>query len=281
MADGGGPRGWKRALVVFVAVLGTLVVYAYGFEVTDVSLEEIRSERRRQGLVRILRALARPDLITYEEEQNFVDAPIMVPCPDGGFEPPPPDTDGPAIVVDPPCADPRADVTVEGFGFEPGQTGTLNFVPTSEVTLRRGEFRADRSGRFETTINLPARPDEEVQTIRALTIDRTGDPQLTRTARDTWDKIIETVFLALLATTLGTALAVPLSFVAARNLMRDISTPLTTLALSLLAVPLGVLAGMEAADWARTGAGLLSGSPLLLVAGLAVLPLVILSLIHI
>ena len=49
---------------------------------------------------------------------------------------------------------------------------------------------------------------------------------LHKTANDTWDKIVETVFLALLATVFGTFLAIPLSFIAARNLMKPVKSPL-------------------------------------------------------
>ena len=46
-------------------------------------------------------------------------------------------------------------------------------------------------------------------------------PRLSDNALETWDKILETVFMAFLATTLGTMIALPLSFLAARNLMKD------------------------------------------------------------
>ena len=56
---------------------------------------------------------------------------------------------------------------------------------------------------------------------------------LTETARATWDKIIETVFMALLATAIGTVLAIPVSFIAARNLMAENKSPLTSIAFSI------------------------------------------------
>ena len=68
-------------------------------------------------------------------------------------------------------------------------------------------------------------------------------PRISDNAKETWDKIIETVMLALLATVAGLLLAVPLSFLAARNLMRDVSTPILNLALNILAVPVGLVIG--------------------------------------
>jgi phosphonate ABC transporter permease subunit PhnE len=105
-------------------------------------------------------------------------------------------------------------------------------------------------------------------------------PRLSENALDTWDKIIETVALAFLATTVGLLLAIPLSFLAARNLMRDISTPVTNLALNLLALPIGLLAGAVLAGWANDLAGTLNENWVWMVVGLIVIPAAILFAIR-
>ena len=56
--------------------------------------------------------------------------------------------------------------------------------------------------------------------------DDTGSWGLSEATRITIERIIETIFMALLASTIGTALAVPVSFLAARNLMEDVTAPL-------------------------------------------------------
>ncbi len=101
-------------------------------------------------------------------------------------------------------------------------------------------------------------------------------PRLSENALNTWDKIIETVALAFLATTVGTLLAIPLSFMAARNLMRDISTPVTNLALNLLAIPAGLVAGAVLAGWASDISELFVDNWLMLLAGIIVIPVAIL-----
>ncbi len=68
---------------------------------------------------------------------------------------------------------------------------------------------------------------------------------LTETARATWDKIIETVFMALLATAIGTVLAIPVSFIAARNLMAENKSPLTSIAFSIVGWPAGIYLGLK------------------------------------
>jgi phosphonate ABC transporter permease subunit PhnE len=233
-----------------VAIVLAIVIYAYGFQVTDVSFEEISSERRQQSLTRVLRALAQPDILEYERIETVVAVPILVPCPtQPEVNPPEPDRSGPYLVIDPPCAEPRSDITIQGFNFEPNSKGPVGFIPPSQVTLNLGNFETDAEGHFEITARVPPRPNEQPQEIRAITRRNQGIPHLSKTALETWDKIVETVFLALLATTFGVFLAIPISFFAARNIMRDLTSTATGLALSLLAWPLGIWLGAQAAGW--------------------------------
>ena len=100
-------------------------------------------------------------------------------------------------------------------------------------------------------------------------------PRWSDNASSTLEKIIETVMLALLATTVGTALAVPLSFFAARNLMRDITTPILNLALTLIALPIGFFLGILGSRAANALSGPLVDNVAVEIVGLVVLPLVI------
>ena len=234
-----------RSLGLGLAVLVAMVIYGYGFQVTKVNLDETRSPRRQEQLVRILRALAKPDIIEYEREEFEVNAPILVPCPAGELTMPEPDRSGPYMILTPQCAEPQTNIRVEGFNFEPRTGGPIIFIPPSEVKLQMGTIETDESGHFEVTVELPKRPSEEVQYVRVITRRNVGAPHFTQTAKDTWDKIIETVFLALLATTIGTALAVPISFFTARNLMKDVRSPLASISLSILAWPAGIAIGIQ------------------------------------
>lgn len=248
---GGKSSPWK-SLQVGLAVLAGLIVYAYGFQVTRVDLEDLRSERRQESLVRVMRALARPELFSYDQAVETINAPVYVTCPAGG-ELPEPDISGPYLVIEPACAEPGETVQIQGFNFAPNTSGPLRFVPGSDpsnvVELGRDNVITDASGNFVFEFTLPNRPSEEVQYIRATLSRNVGSPKLTQTARDTWDKIIETVFLALLATTFGTILAIPLSFIAARNLMKPVKSPLSSIALSLLGWPLGIVLGYQLVSW--------------------------------
>lgn len=241
---------WK-SLRLGLAVLAGLVIYAYGFQVTQVDLEEFRKPERQERRLRVMRELARPDLLAYEQEEFIVSAPLRVPCPPEGYSAPAPDTSGPYLIVTPACADPLTEVTVEGHNFPARTRGPVSFIPSTDpndtLALQPLRVEADSSGSFILTYKLPNRPSEETQYLRATLRRNVGLPHLTETARITWDKIVETVFLALLATTIGTVLSVPISFFAARNLMKDVKSPQASVALSILFWPAGIYLGFALA----------------------------------
>ncbi len=264
-----------RSLLVGIFVFITLVIFAYGFRVTKVNLKETRSEIRQTQLVRIIRALAKPDLVKYDVQETVVRLPYMVPCPVEGFTPPEQDTTKPYLVVTPACAEPGSEVTVEGFNFEPNSSGPIFFIPSSEVELRFSNLATDAHGHFTAIGKIPKRSSEEVQHIQAVTRMRVGMPKLSQTAKDTWDKIVETVFMALLATAIGTLLAVPLSFFASRNLMEDVDSPLISISLSLLFVPIGLLGGGVLAQWIDGINQMLSKGWLIPLIGLIAAPFII------
>ncbi len=244
-------RSLLRSIGLGLAILFALITYSYGFKVTKVNLAETKSERRQTQLFRILRALAKPDILEYDKEQIKIEIPFYVPCPEGGFTPEIIDKTTAHFEPDSYCAEPGSKMVFRGRNFEPNVSGPINFLPPSGVTLRMGAFEADENGDFEITVTIPRRPETEIQYIETVTSKNIGTPRITATALETWDKIIETVFLALLATTLGTLLAVPLSFFAARNLMKDVTSPIIVVSLNLIAIPIGIFLGSIGGSWMR------------------------------
>jgi phosphonate ABC transporter permease subunit PhnE len=243
-----------RSLVVGLVTLLILVTFAYGFAVTNVNFEETRSERRVASLTRILRALAHPKIFDYEFEVVDVEVPFYLGCPEGGVEPPEVDRSAAFILTSVGCAEPGETIVVEGYNFQENSSGPINFIGFSPeapdgVPLQMGSFQADAQGNFRVEATIPRRQvREDPQAIRATGRVRVGAPMLSREAIITWEKIVETVFMALLATAFGTLLAVPISFFAARNLMSDIKTPLSNISLSLIGWPLGIWLGIKASQ---------------------------------
>ncbi|HET59094.1 MAG TPA: hypothetical protein ENN32_01835, partial [Chloroflexi bacterium] len=238
------PSVWK-SFGIGVGVVLALIVYAYGFQVTKVNFEETRSEQRLTQLTRIIRALTHPDILNYEQVEEYIEVPFYMPCPQDEITTPEADQTGPYLVLDKYCGEAGEFIIVEGFNFRPETRGPINFIPTSGAKLTIGTYQSDISGYFQARVKLPKRlPVEEAQTIQTISRRNVGTPYFSNVAKATWDKIIETVFLALLATTIGTMLAIPVSFIAARNLMSDVKNPLTSVAFSLIGWPLGIAIGL-------------------------------------
>ena len=240
-------RSLIKSILIGLAIALAIIVYAYGFKVTDVNFEETSSEIRLTQLTRIIRALAHPDLITYEQKEVVVETPVYLPCPDGEVEIPKPDTTGPYIELEPYCGDGGDYIIVRGYNLVPGTKGPINFIPPSGASLQIGSFETDANGRFEERVKLPKRqPVSEAQTIRIIARSNVGAPAPSNILIATIDKIIETIFLALLATTFGIFIAVPMSFLAARNLMSDIKSPLISVTLLILGWLIGILLALFA-----------------------------------
>ena len=371
------PRTARRRLWLVLGIVLGIVVYALAVERTGVSLDKITSESRQAQLVNIIRDLARPELVTYDFENENTDIDFFIPCQGD----PAPVTVG-NVTVEPSCGDPGDLVTVTATGFEPFIEGRIQFIPDSEfnVNLPLAIFGADENGDFVAVVELPDRPSDIPQTLRVQVPNRLGtwgdresvwtdtnengirdlgvisgdgltvtaegaspevpaaalidptnqvtqfvttgesfvavegpangtaaeligesesdiaissieveggstivtitgpeltdvsnwrvaiydgltgesfiptvalgdqielSPRISEQAILTFEKIIDTVFLALVATTAGLIVALPLSFVAARNLMRDVSTTVIGLGLGLLAIPVGAYLGLQ------------------------------------
>jgi phosphonate ABC transporter permease subunit PhnE len=241
---------WK-SIKVGVASLLVMVIFAFGFQITKVNLEQLSSKTRQASLIRVARALAKPDFFAFEQEEEIVNTPLYVPCPASGYLPAAPEPTSSTslyLVLTPACANPGETIQVEGFNFTDNIAGPLRFVPGNDpnniVTLGRENVKADSKGHFIASMVLPDRPSTDVQYIRASLHRNIGAPHLTQSARDTWDKIVETVFLALLATVFGTILAIPISFLAARNLMKPVKSPLISISMSVLGWVVGIGLGL-------------------------------------
>ncbi|MCJ7733299.1 MAG: ABC transporter permease subunit [Anaerolineales bacterium] len=243
-----------RSLGSALGVLLVVVVFAYGVKVTDVNFETTRSEDRLISLKRVIRALVKPDIVEYKTVDTDIEFPFYLPCPDGqNIDAPEQDTSQAYMTASAYCASPKESVIINGYNFTPNAKGPINFVTATGVNKQLGNFEADANGYFEIEVEIPTRqPVAEAQLIRATARVQIGGPKLTETAIVTWDKIIETVFMALLATAIGTAVAIPVSFLAARNLMAENKSPLTSIAFSLIGWPIGIFLGIQAAKWIRT-----------------------------
>jgi hypothetical protein len=189
-------RSIWHPLGTFLAVLVILLVYAYGFQITQVNLEKPKEERRQIQLTNIIRGLVRPRLLEYEEERVEVEALVMMPC-NPQVSLPPVDTSGRYIELTPNCVELGGEVTVKGYNFEPGETVYLFFVPEAasiheviELRLADESINVDSQGRFTYVAEMRKdRPSDEPQIVRAVVKIRSGLPQPSATLKDTLSKI--------------------------------------------------------------------------------------------
>lgn len=234
-------RPGRNALRTFLLILGAFLLYAYAVEVTRINLEEPLSPRRQESTIAVLRLLARPDFFEREEITRDTNITVRMPCPE--------EIEGSrvtigerAVLVRPNCVNTTQDpITLTAEGFQPNAEGVIRWYPPENATTRGlVNFKADDQGRFETTFTFPdVRTSEEPQRVEIEEVLESRITGLSDASKIAWERIIETVLMALMASTIGTILAVPLSFIAARNLMINVSTPLAAIMAALVAIPIG------------------------------------------
>lgn len=239
---------FKRALRISLIVIGLIILYAVGFSVTKVNLKETKSPTRQTQLVRIVRALFNPDLFTYDQVKTVVQLPIKIPCdidPER-IETPETEAGKPSLKISSNCLNAGDEILIEGFNFPNLRTEYVQFIPPTGVKINLGEGQTDRDGHFAVTAKIPKnRESEELQHIQVTTSSFGGNIRISETLKDTWNKIVETIFLALLSTTAGFIFALPLSFLAARNLMERVKTSYLAVSLILILFPIGFVAGSK------------------------------------
>lgn len=216
---------WKTAVIILIVFL----LYAYGLQVTKVNLEEPLEPKRQENLIGLLRSLARPDLFAYQTETRRTAVSIRMPCPEEikGSQV---SIEGRQVLMAPNCVSTTQDrITLTGEGFLPNANALIAWLPPGSTTTRRvAEFKIGADGQFDVTFTMPdVRETEEPQKIEIVEIVSRRIASLSDTTLEALDKIVETILMALMASTIGTILSIPLSFIAARNLMQNVKAPLS------------------------------------------------------
>ncbi|HUM70002.1 MAG TPA: hypothetical protein PLK31_14295 [Chloroflexota bacterium] len=226
-------------------LLGVILflVYAYAVQVVKIDLRVPQEPTRQENLANLLRQMSRPDIFayTYETQRNSLS--FRAPCPEEvrGSQI---TYDGRTITLSPNCANTTQDpLTLSGAGFPPFARGVLRWYPPGEGAPSRqlANFRADDQGQFVVRFTMPdVRESDEPQRIEIEEILDSQIAGLSDAAKLTWERILETVLIALMASTLATVVAVPVSFLAARNLMAGAKAPLAAVMAAITAVPIGI-----------------------------------------
>jgi phosphonate ABC transporter permease subunit PhnE len=252
-----------RLIYILLIVLG-FGIYAYGWNTTDISLEEVQDPKRQSSVQRAMRELLSPDLFTRDRtiESFFVE--FQIGCPEGELPAGRVETNGDAYVIfDPPCADSDEIVNVKGYNFpekgiariqlsqESGQTLPFKLADVSEEVGVETEvteeaiFDIEKDGSFNVDVKVPKGRglSGKAHQVEVRTAKPHGWPRLSDTSETVIDKMIETIFLALMATTLALPVSIAISFLAARNLMKDVMLPLGNVLVGFAVLPLGAVLG--------------------------------------
>ncbi len=207
------PRPGVGALRVLVWLVVLGVIYAYGWKVTQIDLVELAT---KWSLARpLLYDLIRPDLLQRYPNLQRADAGIGL---DGAAAPPAEIRGEGRITLSSASAKIGDRVTVAGEGFAPSRPAEVIWRDQAGSTASIARITTDASGRFETTITVPNVIGTAHHVIVQATLEGTT-LGLSNTLRLTLFRMVETVFLALMGTTMAVVFAVPLSFLAAKNLM--------------------------------------------------------------
>ncbi|MDX9801618.1 MAG: phosphonate ABC transporter, permease protein PhnE [Spirochaetia bacterium] len=123
------------------------------------------------------------------------------------------------------------DITVKGKGFTPGLEGEVWWLDSIQNEFRPregGKYLAvipDDEGKFEFTMTLPYRlipPSAEgvqINRVEIRQVSRIGGPIPADPLKLTITRMVETIFMGMMATIFGIILSIPVSFLAARNIM--------------------------------------------------------------
>ena len=208
--------------------------------------------------------------ITYRTESLTAGAPVLVPC---GENPPgvPERIQGePYLVSDPTCGkmsemdragniEPGTLLHLEGDGFTPNTETQIWWVdPIGNEFRPRQDAKyvtvvTDGNGAFEFDLIMPYRligqaEGRQIHQVEARQVSRVGGALPSEPLLLTISRMIETIMMGMMATLFGIVLAIPVSFLAARNLMS--SSWVTLSVYYLTRTILNIVRAIEPLIWA-------------------------------
>ncbi len=222
--------GRKRPLVIIIAAL-LAMGYGIGWQVTQIDLSALTKNLDRAASIVV--PMFHPDFFAHKATTNTGWAPVQVPC---GPNPPPSTNtvNGITVTVSPNCARLSDTLIVQASGLWPDTSTKLYWSTPIGDQLPLGEghitdllITSDSQGNLNAVVQVPptatsAAPDPNLPLEhRVYLVQSKPLPgyQLSQNGAYLEQGVVETIFLALMSTTLGAIIAIPVGFLAARNLM--------------------------------------------------------------
>ncbi len=257
----------RTPVSVFFIIL--VVFFALGWQIGQINLVNLvtQADEALPALGRV--AWPWEKAIDFDEDEIRAIADIEVPCPED-HDPPPVNEVGsdPVIVTDVTCGILKDQdgtlgtiLHLEGFNFIPGVEVDVKWADPINNEFRQrqgGEYVVlipDENGYFEFDIEMPYRllppsatEDTYIWELFVLQVAAVGDAHLSKDFKLVVEKMIETIFIGMMATFFGVIFALPVSFFAARNLMS--ASPVTLVIYYLVRGVLNIIRSIEPLIWA-------------------------------
>ncbi|MBN2555318.1 MAG: phosphonate ABC transporter, permease protein PhnE [Anaerolineales bacterium] len=258
------PRANPSGIMFAILIL----FFGFGWQIGEVDLVALLSpsENSRDVFGRVLwpweQAIERPE--------EFIDAsaPIMVPCTDEDPSAPDEIPGEPYIMASPTCGTlsnqdgtSGSTLTLNGRNYAPGVGVAITWEDPIGNEFRQrqgGEYvvvPADENGEFEVDIIMPYRllPTSAGESamlwkIHGEQLAAVGAPVPSTELKLAIEKIVETIFIGMMATFFGIILAVPFSFLAAKNLMS--ASPITLAVYYAARTVMNIVRSIESLVWA-------------------------------
>jgi phosphonate transport system permease protein len=239
--------------VLLPVIFGLAAAYGIGWRVVQIDFSRADVNRA----VSILRPMTRPDFIQERRERNEMWVEVQVPC-----SPQPPtarrENEGKTAMVIPDCGAVGETMIVSVSGMWPNADieivwrtpiGDAKMLGEGEISML--VLKADESGSLTTTIHVPttalvAAPDPTLPQLHRVYFDQyrpVGGYELSFIGNEVLKGALTTVAMALIATALAMIFAIPVSFLAARNLMSG--NPLTYVIYIVVRTLLNILRSIE------------------------------------
>ena len=260
----------RGGLGIFACVL--LLFFALGWQISEINIFKMVTELSDASgpLSRVVWPWAAA--VTRDTETVGAGADILSPCDDQPPPPPPEEIPGqPYRVSDTTCGDlatrdenldevPGTTLTIVGRGFAPNTETEIWWADPIGNAFRmrkEGEYivlQTDDEGAFEIEVTMPYRlippssKGRQVHRVEARQTSAVGNLKPSDALVNNIEKMVETIVLGMMATLFGIVLAIPISFLAARNLMSGSSI---TMALYFITrTILNIIRSIEPMIWA-------------------------------
>ena len=205
--------GFRPSARAVVLVVVLALIYAIGWRITNIDFLTLVLGLPKAE--RIIAGLLQPDVAAETTQSISRDTPLRIGQGSAIVASPP---EGAQVTVSPNPVVPGQELTIQGAGFRPSTSGRLFLVDSLDRPRPIQQIATDGSGAFAISFVLPEVQQGDYR-VRAEVTWGVGQWYLTDTFLLCVNKLVETIFLALMGTTFALLISIPMSFLGARNLM--------------------------------------------------------------